>query len=155
VTRLVVLSAVGLLICAGPCAASASDRNQQAALAFVSHRCAPSSTRDATLWVSGWVFNPLFGDCSGGDGHDQHVWFFAGKRFVGRDAPTSSAEIIGLWRDSNVTAFLYVLYRPSDALCCPTGGGRVVRFRVTATRVVRLDPLPRRSAIATQPGRYP
>src|SRR5581483_11464320 len=118
VTRLVVLSAIGLVLCAGAGSSALDDRNQQAAIAFVSRRCAPSSTRDATLWVSGWVFNALFGDCGGGDGHDQNVWFFTGKRFVGMDARKSSAEIIGLWRDDTVLAFLYVLYRPDDALCC-------------------------------------
>jgi hypothetical protein len=87
--------------------------------------------------------------------HDQNVWFFAGKRFIGNDAATSSAEIIGLWRNLNTMAFLYVLYRTTDALCCPTGGGRVVRFRATASQVIPLDPLPPRAASARSPGRYP
>ena len=95
--------------------------------------------------MRGWTFNALYGDCGGGDGHDQRIWFFARSRFVGNDAPRSSAEIIGLWRNGDTIAFLYVLYRRSDALCCPTGGGAVVRFRWTGRRVVALDPIPPRS----------
>ena len=100
-------------------------------------------------------FNALYGDCGGGDGHDQHIWFFDGARFIGTDTRTSSAAIIGLWRDLNTITFMYILYRPSDALCCATGGGTVVRYRWTGKRIVRLDPLPRRTASAHHPGRYP
>ena len=107
------------------------------------------------MWTNGWTFNALYGDCGGGDGHEQHVWFFAGKHFLGKDSSKASAAIIGMWRDLNTLAFLYVLYRPRDALCCPTGGGQVVRFRVTKTQVIRLDPLPRVNATASAPGRYP
>jgi hypothetical protein len=100
-------------------------------------------------------FNALYGDCGGGDGGDQRIWFFDGSRFLGTDAPTSSASIVGLWRDLNTIAFMYVLYRPKDALCCATGGGRIVRYHWTGKRIVRLDPLPRRTAGGRQPGRYP
>ena len=100
-------------------------------------------------------FNALYGDCGGGDGHDQRIWFFDGARFVGTDARMSSAGIVGLWRDLNTVAFMYVLYRPGDALCCATGGGTVVRYHWTGKRLVRLDSLPRRSATAQHPGRYP
>lgn len=93
------------------------------------------------MWTRGWKFNALFGDCGGGDGRDQRVWFFAGGRFIGNDAPNSSHEIIGLWRDLDTITFLYVLYRQSDAECCPTGGGSIVRFRWNGKRVVRLDQL--------------
>lgn len=131
------------------------DRNFELAQALVAHRCNKGSVRDTTMWMHGWRFNALFGDCGGGDGHDQHIWFFVGHRFVGADAPRSSAEIVALWRDDRRMGFLYVLYRASDALCCPTGGGTVVRFRWTGKRLVRLDPLPRRTATASRPGRYP
>jgi hypothetical protein len=135
---------------------AASDPNLQTAQAFVAHRCAKGTRPyDSTMWMRGWRFNALLGDCGGGDGRDQHVWFFAGHQFVGTDAPGSSAEIIGLWRDGQTMAFLYVLYRPTDALCCATGGGKIVRFRWTGERVVALDQLPGRMASASRPGRYP
>lgn len=106
--------------------------------------------------MAGWTFNALYGDCGGGDGHDQHVWFFGGARFVGTDTPASSAEIIGVWRNEDTIAFLYVLYRRNDALCCPTGGGKIVRFRLTGERVIALDSVPPRTASrSVQLARYP
>jgi len=96
------------------------------------------------MWVHGWRFNALYGDCGGGDGRDQHVWFFVGHRFVGTDAPHSSREIIGVWRNLDTLAFLYVLYGRTDAMCCPTGGGTIVRFRWNGRRFVPLDKLPPR-----------
>jgi len=96
------------------------------------------------MWMAGWTFNALYGNCRAGDGTDQHIWFFAGRHLVGMDTkePDSSRAIIGLWRDSNTLAFMYVLYRPSDPDCCATGGGKIVRFRLSAHRVVALDALP-------------
>jgi LppP/LprE lipoprotein len=127
------------------------------AKAYVAARCHVGSSRSVNLWTAGWTFNALFGDCGGGDGHDQRVWFFAGQRYVGTDAPGSSAGIIGMWRDEDTIAFLYVLYRKTDALCCPTGGGKIVRFRWTGKRVVALDELPPLTAKqqSSQVARYP
>jgi LppP/LprE lipoprotein len=109
------------------------------------------------MWITGqgFHFNALYGDCGGGDGRDQRIWFFHGSRFVGHDDRQSSGEIIGSWRDLDTLAFLYVLYRPSDALCCPTGGAVSVRYRWKGKKVVRLDPLPPRTASKNRPGRYP
>ncbi|HTZ06730.1 MAG TPA: LppP/LprE family lipoprotein [Gaiellaceae bacterium] len=154
IRSLAILSA-GLAVAAGP-ATAAQDPNLVKAQAVVAGRCAKgTSPHDSTMWMSGWTFNALLGDCGGGDGHDQHVWFFVGGSLVGTDAPRSSAEIIGLWRNDRTMAFLYVLYRPRDALCCATGGGAVVRFRLDGRRVVALDPLPPRAASSARPGRYP
>lgn len=138
-------------------AASASpDRNLDAAKAYVSHRCHPGSSRSTDIWQAGWTFNALYGDCGGGDGHDQRVWFFAGSRFIGTDAPNSSGGIIAMWRDRSTIAILYVLYRRNDPLCCPTGGGKVVRFRWLGKELVRLDPLPARATSLAHPAaRYP
>jgi LppP/LprE lipoprotein len=137
-----VLGAASILLVAATAAAAPRTSDLKAAQAFVARHCYPGSLRSAELWQVGWTFNALYGDCGGGDGHDQRVWFFAGRRFIGNDAPKSSAEIIGLWRDGTTIAVLYVRYRRADALCCPTGGGAVVRFRWNGHRVVRLDPLP-------------
>jgi LppP/LprE lipoprotein len=146
----------GLLAVGGSAAASTSEANLAAAKAYVSHHCQPGSRRSASLWQTGWNFNALYGDCGGGDGHDQRIWFFTGSRFVGTDAPNSSAEIIGVWRDGDTLAFLYVLYRRSDSLCCPTGGGEIVRFHWTGNRLARLDPLPARTPSRAHPSaRYP
>jgi hypothetical protein len=55
---------------------------------------------------------------------------------------TRLKEIIGIWRDDQAMAFMYVLYRSGDPNCCPTGGGKIVRFRWNGKRVVALDRLP-------------
>jgi hypothetical protein len=161
--RVAVLLTIGLAAAwttaggARPTESSAAHQSDLSiAEAFVAHKCAKGSRRATNLWVGrAWTLNALYGDCGGGDGHLQHIWFFVGHRFVGRDTPGSSAAIIGLWGDGKTLAFLYVLYRPRDPLCCATGGGKTVRFHWNGKRVVRLDPLPPGTATPGRPGRYP
>jgi LppP/LprE lipoprotein len=95
------------------------------------------------MWMHGVKFNALYGNCRAEDGRDQHIWFFINGRFVGTDTRNSSREIFGLWRDDTAMAFMYVLYRARDPNCCPTGGGKIVRFRWTGKRVRALDAIPR------------
>jgi len=129
-----------------PAASAARDPALVRARAFVNKRC-PAQQREIStrMWEVGWSFNALYGNCRAGDGRDQHVWFFSRGHFVGTDAPNSSLDIVGVWRDDKTIAFLYVLYRPSNPLCCPTGGGAIVRFRWNGKRLARLDPLPPRA----------
>jgi len=154
---MVLAAALGSSSGASATAGTPVDTNLQGAKSFVAKQCPHArGLQSAELWQTGWRFNAIYGDCGGGDGHDQRVWFFAGPRFVSYDAPKSSAEIIGLWRDGSTIAFLYVLYRPDDALCCATGGGVVVRFHWTGRRVVPLDPLPAwRTGRSHSVARYP
>jgi hypothetical protein len=154
--RVLVLAAVIAGLSAAVASASGSG-SLQVAERYVDHHCHKGSVRDHSMWVSDPSFhiNALYGDCGGGDGRDQRIWFFRGSHFVGHDSKQSSASIVGLWRDANTMAFMYVLYRPTDALCCATGGGAVVRYRWNGEKVVRLDPLPPRTASKTRPGRYP
>jgi hypothetical protein len=79
------------------------------------------------------------------DGYNRRAFFFADDRFLGTDAATPSAEVQEVWRDNRTIALLYILHRDGDALCCPTGGGAIVRFRQQGSRVVPLDPIPSRS----------
>jgi LppP/LprE lipoprotein len=155
--RMLALAALVAAASAAVASAAGSGGNLRTAERYVARHCHRGSVRSKSLWETdpSFRFNALYGDCGGGDGHEQRVWFFAGARFVGTDSPRSSAAIIGLWRDQSTTAFLYVLYRPSDPLCCATGGGSVVRYRWNGRRIVRLDPLPRRTATGARPGRYP
>ncbi len=141
---------LGFAVLLVPTALAGKDPNLVRAEAFVDKRC-PADEREIStqMWIAGGGFNALYGNCRAGDGRDQHIWFFDNGRFVGPDAPKSSHDIVGLWRDDRTIAFLYVLYRQSDPECCPTGGGAVVRFRWNGRRVARLDPLPPR---AFQPG---
>jgi hypothetical protein len=143
----------GALVVA-PMGASMRHPALAAALAFVNSRC-PALEREINtdLWDAGVKFNALYGNCQAGDGRDQRVWFFTGDRFVGNDAPTSSKDVMGVWRGGDTIAFLYVLYRRSDPNCCPTGGGWIVRFRWNGRHVVRLDKLPPRQLGGVPVGR--
>jgi hypothetical protein len=137
---------VSLALAALSVSAASADSDLHSAQTFVRVRCSRTAVPPATsMWVQGFKLNALVGDCGGGDGRAQHVWFFIGKRFIGNDAPNSSHEIIALWRDEETITFLYVLYRPTDPECCPTGGGAIVRFRWNGKRLVRLDRLPPRA----------
>lgn len=134
---------VGLVL--GSWAAAADDPNLRSALAYVDGQC-PKTTRfiSTSDWMTGSKFNALYGNCLAGDGINQRIWFFSSGRYLGSDTqePDSSREIIGLWRTGDTLAFMYVVYRRLDPDCCPTGGGKIVRFRLEGGRVVRLDPLP-------------
>ena len=70
------------------------------------------------------------------------VFFYDGE-FVGTDTHDFSANVSVEWYGSEPVALLYILYRPDDIECCPTGGGATVRFpnsRSTASSAVaRLD----------------
>ena len=135
-----------LMLCVGS-ASAGKDANLLRAEAFVDTQCPALDRGIATnLWIAGWRYNVLYGNCAAGDGHDQHVWFFSKGRFIGADTrePDSSKEITGVWRDENTFAFMYVLYRRNDPNCCPTGGGKIVRFRIEDGHVKALDKLPPR-----------
>jgi hypothetical protein len=138
-----VLACSALLL--APSASAGRDPNLLKAEAFIGKQC-PVQERDIAtdLWMAGWKFNALYGNCEAGDGRDQHVWFFSGSHFIGSDTrePDSSKDIIGLWRDGNTIAFMYVLYRRGDSNCCATGGGKIIRFRIEGNYVKALDPLP-------------
>jgi hypothetical protein len=141
------LSAIILACCvlASAPTALASDPNLAKAEAVVHKQCPAQYAEIQThMWMAGWKFNALYGNCRAGDGRDQHIWFFSGGRFIGSDTkePFSTKEIFGVWRGGDIIAFMYVLYRPRDPNCCPTGGGKIVRFRLSGRRLVRLDPLP-------------
>jgi hypothetical protein len=142
--RIALSAALGVALFAGAAtAAPAKDAALTQAVAFWhAHHCEPAP--DETMWEHGWRFNVLYGDCGGGDGHDQHVYFFDRGRFIGTDGLGTSSGIIGMWRDLDTIAFMYVLYRRHDPLCCATGGGAIVRYRFTGTAVKRLDPVPPR-----------
>jgi LppP/LprE lipoprotein len=154
--RVLVLAAVVVGLSAAV-ASAAGPSGLRVAEHYVARHCHKGSARSHTMWITdpSFHFNALYGDCGGGDGHEQRIWFFRGSRFVGHDDRQSSGEIIGSWRNLNTLAFLYVLYRPADAMCCPTGGAVSVRYRWNGKKVVRLDPLPPRTASKSRPGRYP
>jgi hypothetical protein len=97
--------------------------------------------------IIGWdptaTLNTLLATRTGsGLGYNRKVFFFIKGRFVGTDATRPSAQIIPLWQDDITAALLYVLYKRGDPVCCPTGGGRIVRFRWNGQRLLPLGGVP-------------
>ena len=76
------------------------------------------------------------------DGYNKRAFFFYRGRYLGTDAAQPSSDVGEIWGDGETVALLYVLYRPQDPLCCPTGGGAIVRFHWNGRRLVALDPIP-------------
>lgn len=140
--RLVVLGVVAALVLMPAVIASGANPSLRSAVRYVRAKCGSTAEPNTSMWMNGFAFNAIYGNCKAGDGTDQHIWFFVGGRFVGVDSRMPSKSIIGLWRDDKTLAFMYVLYRSSDPNCCPTGGGKVVRFRWNGKRVVALDRIP-------------
>ena len=65
----------------------------------------------------------LIGSAAGGDGHSQLAYMFYDAKYLGTDTlqPSGQIAFVG-WRDGKTFVLRYGLYRPSDPLCCPTGG---------------------------------
>ena len=101
---------------------------------------------DTSTWTNFFKFNVLIGTyAKSADGYNKRAFFFYGRRYLGTDAAAPSAQLQQVWRDDRRIALLYILYRASDPLCCPTAGGAIVRFRWTGKRVVALDRIPPRT----------
>lgn len=96
---------------------------------------------------SGWrpcsKYNAIIGVAAGSaDGYNQRAFFFYGTRYLGTDASAPSAAIRYAGRTATTISIRYALYRPSDPLCCPRGGSKLVRFHWNGSRVVPLDAIP-------------
>ena len=74
-------------------------------------------------------------------GRCMRVFFFYDGAFVGTDTRDVSAQVSVQWLTSDTVALLYVLYRPEDIECCPTGGAATVRFRYDRG-LAAVDPVP-------------
>jgi hypothetical protein len=78
----------------------------------------------------------------GGDGYAKNAFFFYKGRYLGTDTVSSSATISLVWQDDKTAALMYVLYRPDDPMCCPTGGGAIVRYHYNGQKLLNLDAIP-------------
>lgn len=90
-------------------------------------------------------FNVLIGMCSGSvDGYCKAALFFYDGKYVGSDVPlgSESSQIGETWRDDNIIAINYFLYRKDDPMCCQTGGATTVRFKWDGSKVATLDNIP-------------
>ncbi len=94
-------------------------------------------------WTPGNALNALTATARGSaDGYNQRAFLFARGRFLGVDAPEPSAQLRLVWSNGETVALLYLLYRGSDALCCPTGGGAIVRFHWNGHRLQTMGRIP-------------
>jgi LppP/LprE lipoprotein len=139
VRRLLALAVVLAVTAAS--ASAASDPRLAAAVKVVrSKGYRVDSTR---TWEPSVPLNALIGTfAKSADGYNKRAFFFYRGRYLGTDSSAPSAQISELWSDDRTIALLYVLYRGSDPLCCPTGGGKIVRFRWNGRRLVALDRIP-------------
>jgi hypothetical protein len=76
------------------------------------------------------------------DGHDQQAFFFVNGRYIGTDTSRPSASVAVTAQSDTEVTLSYPLYRPHDALCCPSGGHASVRFQLNNGRLTPLDTIP-------------
>ena len=89
----------------------------------------------------------LIGTATGSaDGYSKQAFFFAHGRFLRTDLPSPSAGIRLAWRNDTTVALSYSVYKPNEPMCCPTGGGMIVRFQWNGTKLRTLDPVPSAAA---------
>ena len=80
------------------------------------------------------------------DGYSQQAFFFVRGHFLRTDLPDTSAAIHLAWRNDTTIALSYVVYKPNEPMCCPTGGALIVRYKWDGTKLRALDPVPSAAA---------
>jgi hypothetical protein len=83
-----------------------------------------------------------------GEGHAGQAFFFLGGHYLGTDTAAPSGAIRVVSQSDTEVTLAYSLYAPHDALCCPSGGERTVRFALDNGRLTPLDPIPPASSTA-------
>jgi hypothetical protein len=141
------IAAAGLSLGVAGRAVAPSGPGLKAAVAIVKRNgYTPKSTR---YWYSDRGLNALVARATrSGDGYDQQAFFFFNRRYLGTDAKVPSRQVDEIWSDGETIALMYVLYRQSDPNCCPTGGGKIVRFHWNGRRLIALDRIPTTSSSA-------
>lgn len=94
---------------------------------------------DAT-WRPGAILHvlhakPSTAASSGGD----YYFFFVNGNPAGRQGFSLARSQQGI--DAATFQVTYLIYKPGDAQCCPTGGQASVRFHWDGSKVTALDPL--------------
>lgn len=134
------LAAAAVPLAAAPAAVARPPGLAAAVTVVKRHGYTPDTTR---WWIGSRGLNAIVATATrSGDGYAHRAFFFQNGRYLGTDAGLPSRQIIQLWGDGETVALLYVLYRPSDPNCCPTGGGAIVRFHWNGRRLVALDRIP-------------
>lgn len=86
---------------------------------------------------------------TGSAAHEFQAFFFVNGRYIGTDTARPSATITVAGQSDTDVTLAYSLFRPSDALCCPSGGVATVRFQLDNGHLVPLDPIPSASPTAS------
>jgi hypothetical protein len=76
------------------------------------------------------------------DAHDRRAFFFVNGAYIGTDAFDPSADLSVVWQSQDTVTLSYVLFRPGDARCCPTGGTSNVPFQWRDGRLYPLAAIP-------------
>jgi cytoskeletal protein RodZ len=129
----------------------------QGAPAFTQQTSEPAATAAAVEVVKAHGYTPadvsqyranqtlrvLIGTYTGSnDGHDQQAFFFLDGHYLGTDSSQPSATIRLVGQSETEVTLAYALYRPHDALCCPSGGEAKVTFQLDNGALTPLQPLP-------------
>lgn len=111
-----------------------------AAAAVLAHGYTPDATSE---YHPTQTLRVLLGTRTGSaDGYDQRAFFFLDGRYIGTDSSQPSATLRIVSQSDTEVALAYALYRPHDALCCPSGGQAVVHFQLNNGKLVPLQPIP-------------
>ena len=76
------------------------------------------------------------------DGYDKRAFFFIDGRYIGTDTSTPSAQVSVVRQSDTEVTLSYALYRPNDALCCPSGGQAKVTFQLNNGKLQPTGPIP-------------
>ncbi len=76
------------------------------------------------------------------DGYDKRAFFFVDGKYIGTDTSTPSAQVSVVRQSDTEVTLSYALYRPNDALCCPSGGQAKVTFQLNNGKLQPTGPIP-------------
>lgn len=82
-----------------------------------------------------------------GNANDQRAFFFVRGRFIGTDTSDPSAGINVVGQDDTSATLSYALYRPGDAVCCPSSHASVT-YALNDGKLEPQGPIPTSTASA-------
>jgi LppP/LprE lipoprotein len=101
------------------------------------------SPTDISQYHAGQTLGVLVGTRSpSGDGYGQQAFFFVNGRYIGTDSTQPSAKLRVVEQQDTRVTLAYPLYRPHDALCCPSGGEARVTFELDNGRLTPQQQIP-------------
>jgi hypothetical protein len=126
-----------------PAFTEATTKAEGASEAAAALRARGYTANNTSEYHSGQALRVLVGTRTGsGDGYGQQAFFFVNGRYIGTDAKEPSATVKVVSQSDAEITIAYPLYRPNDALCCPSGGTATVHFQLNNGRLTPLDRIP-------------